>query len=482
MDNKNYGILTSLGLAGMAIGIWSEISLLWTVEQNWARLLSRIGTFTIALYLLLLLSGLYFLLAGAWRVEALNKWARQVSVSIAVRWVIVTVLFLLYTYIYLFSVWQPVLSQPWTQLLFAVGAAQMILFLMAPEREQRFGLSELALALGIFLFPRLIQEMRSLFANALVYRAGTAAGFVILLGLVFALYSNYAENIRLLLVRWRERLGFARVGVLTLLCLTPLLHRYLVDWEAYVLYDDIRFAILLIAVWLVAYLASTGSSRLVSGATLGLSLGLLLCVAFLARSSLFIIDYPFSLSWSEGNRFYDYSLVFGESLYNYPGHIVNPYSSPGRYGLWGILFLWQGLPIWVHRLWNLVLLTLPVLIFAALLTRKLKPAVLRYGALLWITLFLTVLAPLHPPFVIASAIAILFAFDESLLKRGISLAVASYYAALSRWTWAFAPAAIGVLIDLMLYYPKRTGALWRRLLPSFLLAAVSLVAGLIPSI
>ena len=482
MDNKNYGILTSLGLAGMVIGIWSEISLLWTVEQNWARLLSRMGTLTIALYLLLLLSGLYFLLAGAWRVEALNQRARKVRVSIVVRWVIVTVLFLLYTYIYLFSVWQPALSQPWTQLLFAIGFAQMILFLMAPEREQRFGLSELALALGIFLFPRLIQEMRSLFANALVYRAGTAAGFVILLGLVFALYSNYAENIRLLLVRWRERLGFARVGVLTLLCLTPLLHRYLVDWETYVLYDDIRFAILLIAIWLVAYLALTGSSRLVSAATLGLSMGLLLCVAFLARSSLFIIDYPFSLSWSEGNRFYDYSLVFGESLYNYPGHIVNPYSSPGRYGLWGVLFLWQGLPIWVHRLWNLVLLTLPVLIFAALLTRKLKPAVLRHGALLWITLFLTVLAPLHPPFVIASAIAILFAFDESLLKRGISLAVASYYAALSRWTWAFAPAAIGVLIDLMLYYPKRTGPLWRKLLPSFLLAAVSLVAGLIPSI
>ena len=482
MDNKNYSILMSLGLAGMAIGIWSEISLLWTVEQNWARLLSRMGTLTIVLYLLLLLSGLYFLLAGAWRVEALNKLARRARVSIAVRWVFITVLFLLYTYIYLFSVWQPALSQPWTQLLFAVGVAQMILFLMAPEREQRFGLSELALALGIFLFPRLIQEMRSLFANALVYRAGTAAGFVILLGLAFVLYSTYGENIRLLLVRWRQRLGPLRVGMLILLCLTPLLHRYLVDWETYVLYDDIRFAILLIAVWLVAYLALPGSSRLVSGATLGLSLGLLLCVAFLARSSLFIIDYPFSLSWSEGNRFYDYSLVFGESLYNYPGHIVNPYSSPGRYGLWGILFLWQGLPIWVHRLWNLVLLTLPVLIFAALLTRKLKPAVLRYGALLWITLFLTVLAPLHPPFVIASAIAILFAFDESLLKRGISLAVASYYAALSRWTWAFAPAAIGVLIDLMLYYPKRTGPLWRRLLPSFLLAAVSLVAGLIPSI
>jgi hypothetical protein len=482
MDNKNYGILLSLALAGIALGIWSEISLLWTVEQNWDRLLAGMGTIAISLYLFLLLFGLYFLLAGAWQVEALNRMARKLRLSLAIRWLIVTGLFFLYTYIYLFSIWQPILAQPWTQLLFTLGFAQMILFVMLPQRDQRFGWSELALTLAMFLYPRIIQEMRALFTDALVYRAATAAGFMILLALVFVLYSTYGEKIRVRLVTWRERLGGLRFGILALFCLTPLLYRYVVDWETYVLYDDIRFAILLIAVWMVAHLGLRNSSQLVSGETLGLSLGVLLLVSFLARSSLFIMEYPFSLSWSEGNRFYDYSLVFGQSLYNYPGHIANPYSSPGRYGLWGILFLWQGLPIWVHRLWNVILLTLPGLIFAALITRKLKPPVLRYGMLLWITLFLTVLAPLHPPFVIASAIAVLFTFDGSLLKRGGSLAVASYYAALSRWTWAFAPTAIGVLIDLILYYPKRTGSLWRRLIPTFLLAGVSLVAGLLPSI
>ena len=482
MDNKNYGILMSLGLAGIAIGIWSEITSLWTVEQNWVKLLSSAGTIAIGLYLLFFLLGLYFLLTGAWRVEPLNQMARRVSLSIAARWLIVTALFLLYTYIYLFSVWQPILAQPWTQFMFALGFAQIILFIIAPHREQQLGLSELAITLGIFLYPRIIQEMRALFIDALVYRVATGVGFVILLGLVFVLYSSYRETIRLVLVRWRERVGSVRVGLIVLSCLTPLIHRYLVNWETYVVYDDIRFAIFLVAVWLVAYLGLTGSSRLVSGETLALSLGVMLCTSFLARSSLFIIDYPFSLSWSEGNRFYDYSLVFAESLYNYPGQVLNPYSSPGRYGLWGILFLWQGLPIWVHRLWKLVLLTVPVLLFAALITRKLRPAVLRYGMLIWIFLFLTLLAPLHPPFVIASAIAVLFAFDESLIKRGGSLAIASYYAALSRWTWAFAPAAIGVLIELLLYYPKRTGPLWHRLIPAFLLGGISLVAGLLPSI
>ena len=153
MDNKNYGILMSLGLAGIAIGIWSEITSLWTVEQNWVKLLSSAGTITIGLYLLFFLLGLYFLLTGAWRVEPLNQMARRVSLSIAARWLIVTALFLLYTYIYLFSVWQPILAQPWTQFMFALGFAQIILFIIAPHREQQLGLSELAITLGIFSLP-----------------------------------------------------------------------------------------------------------------------------------------------------------------------------------------------------------------------------------------------------------------------------------------------------------------------------------------
>jgi hypothetical protein len=482
MDNKNYGILMSLVLVGIGIGVWSEVSSFWTVEQNWIRLLSFTGKMTISLYLVLLFSGVYFLLTGSWRAERLHSRARRLNLPAAIRWLVVVGLLLVFTYFYLYSLWQTILAQPWTQLLFAMGLAQIILWILAPQREQRFSWSELALTIGLFLYPRVVHETRALFTDAMVYRAVTVAGFVLLLALIFVLYSAYGEKLRLALMPWRERLGSARIGIIFLLCLTPILHRYLVDPETYILYDDIRFLILMIALWLVAFLSSARLPELVSQEVLALSLGVLLFTSFLARASLSIMGYPFSLSWSEGNRFYDYSLVFGQSLYDYPGHIVNPYSSPGRYGLWGVLFLWQDLPIWAHRLWNLVLLTLPVILFAALLTRKLNPPVLRYGLLLWITLFLTVLAPLHPPFVIASAIAVLFAFDESPIKRGGSLAVASFYAGVSRWTWAFAPAAIGVLVDLLLYYPRRTGPLWRRLLPPILLGGISLVAGLLPSI
>lgn len=78
--------------------------------------------------------------------------------------------------------------------------------------------------------------------------------------------------------------------------------------------------------------------------------------------------------------------------------------------------------------------------------------------LLWITLFLTVLAPLHAAFYSLSIISILFAFDRDPVRRGITLVLASIYVGLSRWTWVLAPAAIGALIDLLLYYPARQGS------------------------
>src|SRR5689334_22886558 len=168
MNRKSYATLMSLGLAGMAIGVGSEISILWTVKQNWTQLLSLRGTVAISLYLLLLILGLCFLITGLWRTETLNRFRRRWSIRPAIRWMLGVGLLFVFTYIYLFSVWQPILSQPWIQLWFAMGFAQLILFPLAPQREQKFGWSEVAAALVFFLYPRVIQEMRALFADPAV--------------------------------------------------------------------------------------------------------------------------------------------------------------------------------------------------------------------------------------------------------------------------------------------------------------------------
>lgn len=481
MNNKSLNILMTLGLLWGMGKAWQEISTVLYTDQNWGRLLSSEGIFTISVYSLLFIAGLWFFFIGLWRVETLNRSARKRKAAYPrAGWLVISGFIPLFAYMYLFSAWQFVLAQPWMQFIFAIGFSQLVLFLASPDREQRFGWDELALTLCLFVYPRVVQEARLLAADASVHRIVTVAGFLVIAAIIFSLYSTYSERIRSTLVTWREKMGAARFVIAALLCLAPILHRYLVQPEIYIVYDDIRFAVLLASAWGAAYVGLAGSA-LVTREAFGVNLGVLLFTSLLAQFSFNVTDYPFSLSWSEGNRFYDYSLVFGQSLYEYAGKIINPYDSPGRYGLWGVLFLWEGLPIWAHRLWNLILLTAPVLIFATLLTRQLTPRHLRYGVLLWITLFLTFQAPLHPPFIVVSIFTILFAFDDSFARRGASLAVAGFYAGLSRWTWAFAPAAIGALIDLLLYYPKRTDPLWRRLAPTMGLILLGLIPGLLPT-
>lgn len=482
MNNKNHRILLSIGLALMVIKAWEELSATFVLDHNWGKLLSPGGLFAVSIYLILFVTGFLILLAGLLTPEFIQHRIRQTAFSQNPVWAVFLLLLLAVVYVYLYSEWQNFLSTPWLQLLFAVGFSQIVLLFLAPSRIGYFGWSETAIAIALFVFPRIVMETRALATGAFPYRVATVSGAAGLAMLAFALYSNRGETIRNKLVDWRAGIGIVRPVLIFLAALAPIFHRYLVAPETFIVFDDIRFAVILAASWVAAYLITTGSDSLVTRDTLGLSLGMLTFTTFLAQSSLLIIDLPLSLSWSEGNRLYDFSLVFGQSLYDYDGRIVNPYSSPGRYGLWGVLFLWKGLPIWAHRLWHLILLTLPVLIFAALITRKLKPASLRYGMLLWILLFLTIIVPLHPPFMVMASIIALSAFDESPVRRGVFLSIAALYAGLSRLTWIFAPVAAGVLMDLLLYYPKRDGPWWRRLLPPAGIAMATLVAGLIPTL
>ncbi len=484
MENtrKSSQYLIPIGLIFGFIFAYFEIALVAASQPRWEKLLSPIGAAAIGIYLLILIMGLLCLTLGVWSAAALNRLARSLETPIWLRRLIVIGLTLIVAWVYLYSSWQDAVPGPWVQLIFATGFAQIVLLLLAPRREQSFGWSELSLTLAVFLYPRIVHEVRSLTSVPLAYRGAAAGGFVFILTLALVLYHPIGEWLKSKFLNLRERLGRIGIWVAASFWLTPLLYRYLVGAEIYILYANIRFAVLLGALWIAAYLTCSESDRLVSWETLGLNFGVLILVSAITGSLLLVIDYPFSLSWSEGNRFYDYSLVFGQALYNYSGPILNPYSSPGRYGLWGALFLFSGLPIQLHRLWNIVLQVAPVLLFAGAITRQVKPVALRYGTFLWIALFLIILAPLHPPFILASLLVAAFAFHESLVKRGLSLILASIYASFSRFTWIFAPVALGLLIDLLLYYPKRQGTWIRRLFPTIVLVVLPLVAGLLPTL
>ena len=200
---------------------------------------------------------------------------------------------------------------------------------------------------------------------------------------------------------------------------------------------------------------------------------------FIAVSFLFQVrNYPFSIGWSEGNRFYDYSLIFARDIYDYNGELNIPYYSPGRYGLWGIWFLIPELPIWFHRLWNAMLWILPPLALGWLVGQGCKDRKLRLVVMLWTAIFITQ-GPIYAPILIAAIPVLIDIRSDKLAKRILLLMIASLYAGLSRWTWALAPGIWGALIDLYIHYPRRTGSWFTRLLPAVLLGAAGTLPGIL---
>ena len=66
-----------------------------------------------------------------------------------------------------------------------------------------------------------------------------------------------------------------------------------------------------------------------------------------------VSDYPFSIGYSEAGRHYYASLFFAGSLYE--TQLPLPFLHPTRYFLMSLPFLFEGLPLWFHRLWQALL-------------------------------------------------------------------------------------------------------------------------------
>ena len=476
---KNIIQLLTIGLVSGLVFAFLEIKALWVPDQIWNKLLTPLGVAAIIAYILLALVGVVILFLSLWNPSPLRALARNIK---SLRWLVAFATIGFLAWVYLFSPWQATLTMPWTQFIVAAALARLLAWCFVPEQDQPFGWSDLALAFSIFLYPRIVQEIRQYLPAPLLTRGSIAVGFVFQFALLAALYESVGKSLLAKLIELRARLEPVRLILAALFLLAPFIYRYSTGPKEYILYFNIRFMVALIALWFAAYLLCKDSSRLISPESFGVAAGWLVLVSAITRSLLLVVDDPFGLYWSEGNRLYDYSLVFGQDLYNYAGRIPDPYNTPGRYGLWGVLYLWQGLPIWAHRLWNVALLTVPSFVLAWALTKKLSPSFLRRMVFLWVTAFFILLAPLHPPFMIMTVIVALFIFHPSPYVRGASLVAASLYAGISRWTWVFAPGAWGALTDLLLFYPKREGNWFKRLLPTVLMAVLGAVPGFLLNI
>ena len=180
-----------------------------------------------------------------------------------------------------------------------------------------------------------------------------------------------------------------------------------------------------------------------------------LLAALLLTSSAFSIafafinvsDYPFSIGWSEGNRMWDYSLLFGRYLYDYPlDKDVFATTDAGRQLVGGLPFIIPGVTIVVERFWTALTTVLPYLLLglaAFRFTAKDKKLWILLG--LWSFIFLKQ-GPIHPPLVLC-AFAVALLWRRPLWISIPLILVTSYLAEESRYTWMFAPGLWLVMLE-----------------------------------
>ena len=169
----------------------------------------------------------------------------------------------------------------------------------------------------------------------------------------------------------------------------------------------------------------------------------------LATPLMGVTDYPFSLNWSEGNRLWDYSLLFGTHLYEYPPNSQpSAYLDLGRQVAGGLPFLLPRVSIVGERLWLAGLTVIPCLVLGLLMfcpwgSHRSCSWIL---AGLWGFLFLSQ-GPIHTPLLgVAALVAI--AWRVPRWSSALLVLIAAYVAEISRFTWVFAPAIWIVMLEL----------------------------------
>lgn len=182
-----------------------------------------------------------------------------------------------------------------------------------------------------------------------------------------------------------------------------------------------------------------------------------------------VTSYPFSLNWSEGNRMWDYSMLFGSARYINPsGKPIFTFIEKGRQFLWAIPFLIPGLNIFAFRLWNALVWILPPAILGACSVvgkpYSDKKWIWQIGFILWAYIFLSQ-GPIYSPLLLGAALVVIALRQKNLGVAIILVAFAAYYLRISRWTWMYAPGLWAGMIALLAEeQPSFTSNGWKKLI------------------
>ena len=236
----------------------------------------------------------------------------------------------------------------------------------------------------------------------------------------------------------RQKLSFLRWILVPLFLIFPIYIFQYTLWGLVFTDTSFRIFVWLFQVIFLAILLTREERNLISWHSLLLSVLLTSTSYTLANVFSYVSDYPFNLYWSDGNRLWDYSLMFGRERYNYPpDQPIKALISSGRQFLWGLPYLLPNSTILFHRFWSALVLSFP---YAVLGWVAFKDKDKKNGFLigLWLFVFLHQ-GPIYTPLVL-SAILVAIAWEKSLWIAIPLVAIAGYYAESARYTWEFAPA------------------------------------------
>lgn len=191
--------------------------------------------------------------------------------------------------------------------------------------------------------------------------------------------------------------------------------------------------------------------------------GLLSALVMISGAIVFILSlgnvtsYPFSLGWSEGNRWWDYSILFGRDIYIYPEDKPIPVLLDiGRQFIGGIPFLLPNVTIWQARLWVGLVNAVPYFILGLVVFKS-----SRFSRWQWIlvavwAMIFVIQGPIHPP-LLWCAILVAFAWGKPLWLAVPLIFITSYFAEVSRYTWMFAPGMWAAMLELSGAEPSPVG-------------------------
>jgi hypothetical protein len=275
----------------------------------------------------------------------------------------------------------------------------------------------------------------------------------IAIGLTFLAYvalnqSSRLKKLRSSLLAFRQRLATWRWPLIAILALFPVYFVFFSPWGGLFIGIFTRITLFAASLLAVAFLLGQQKNQLIEIRALlisGLALGTLLT---LAESLALVTGYPFALHWSEGNRLWDYSVLFARDRYNYPGsEPIFAWIDSGRQALWGLPYLIASVPIWAVRLWSALLVTVPYALLGWIAFRPVSDSHGKWlAAGFWALIFLNQ-GPIYTPLVLC-AILVAAARRTPILLAIPLVFLAGHYAGVSRYSWRFAPGIWAVILAL----------------------------------